>query len=90
MPEIDDQPVFAETARIGRESGRSKPHTGVQNISDSGCAFSLDKVLAAVFGGELCAKLRIIDDKSRRDLRQVLFYIFKKITGVVVIMPVIR
>ena len=90
VPEIDDQSVFAEAARIGRESGRSKPHTGIQNISDPGCAFSLDKVLAAVFGGELRAKLRIIDDKSRCDFRQIIFYIFKKITGVVVIMPVIR
>ena len=90
MPEIDDCSVFAKTTCIGRKTGGSKPYTGIQNITDPGGTFGFDKVLAAVFIRKLLAKNGIIDDKTGCDLRVILFYIFKKITGILVIMQVIR
>ena len=90
VPEINDQSVFLKAGSISRQSGRSKPDTGSQRTADTLYTFCLDKILLTVFGGKMTSKFRIIDHEERRDLRQIIFDVFEKIAGIIVIMAVIR
>ena len=89
VPEINDQSLLTKTGTISRKTGGSEPDTGTQCTADSLHAFSLNKILCAVFFRKTVTKHRIIDHKKWRDRRQMFSDIFKKITGIVIVVAVV-